>query len=105
MRRFVFLLFTLLSSMMVQAEARVSDKPAFASTSTSDLLPVKVEHLKTKTVVHFRMNCAHRRNWSMEGARLECEGRVYKYISGRLVTHDGPMVLSDEAFDLGNAVC
>ena len=101
MRRFVFLLFTLLASMTMQAKTRVSDKPAFASTSTSDLLPVKVEHLKKKTVVHFRMNCAHRRNWSMVGARLECEGRVYKYISGRLITHDGPMVLSDEAFEIG----
>ena len=101
MRRIVFLLFMLFASMMVQAKARVSDKPAFASTSTSDLLPVKVEHLKKKTVVHFRMDCALRRNWSMEGARLECEGRVYEYISGRLITHDGPMVLSDEAFEIG----
>ena len=41
------------------AKNKVIDRPAFKSTSTNDLLPVKVELTKTATIVHFRMACAH----------------------------------------------
>jgi hypothetical protein len=34
------------------AKNKVIDRPAFKSTSTNDLLPVKVELTKTATIVH-----------------------------------------------------
>lgn len=83
------------------AKNKVIDRPAFKSTSTNDLLPVKVELTKTATIVHFRMVCAHRRDWSMDGARLECSGQRYAYKEGRIITHERKKVLIDEAFEIG----
>ena len=65
------------------AKNKVIDRPAFKSTSTNDLLPVKVELTKTATIVHFRMACAHWRDWSMDGARLECSCLLYTSPSPR----------------------
>ena len=83
------------------AKNKVIDRPAFKSTNTNSLLPVKVELTKTATIVHFRMACAHWRDWSMDGARLECAGQRYAYKEGRIITHEGEKVLSDETFEIG----
>ena len=85
----------------VSAKNKVIDRPAFKSTSTSSLYPVKVELTKTATIVHFHMNCAHWRDWSMDGARLECGGQQYAYKKGRIITHEETTVLSDESFEIG----
>lgn len=72
----------------VSAKNKVIDRPAFKSTSTSSLYPVKVELTKTATIVHFHMNCAHWRDWSMDGARsalphpqrpVESDSRSWKH--------------------------
>jgi len=62
---------------------------------------VKVELTKKATIVHFRVDCAHWRDWSMDGARLESGGKTYAYLHGRILTHDGATVLTDEAFEIG----
>ena len=75
-------------------------RPAFRSTNNS-LYPVKVELKKKETVVHFRVECAHWRDWSMFGARLECDGREYAFKEGRIITHEGKTVLADNVFEMG----
>ncbi len=85
----------------LEEEKRVVLRPAFKSSSTGSLCPKRVELTKEATVVHFRMNCAHWRNWSMEGARLESDGKRYAFRQGRIITHDGTEVLTDDPFQLG----
>ena len=103
MKKRMFACFLALATLCGGAWAKnnVIDRPAFKSTSTNDLLPVKVELTKTATIVHFRMVCAHWRDWSMDGARLECGGQRYAYQEGRIITHKGKEVLIDEAFEIG----
>ena len=70
----------------MQAKDKVIDRPAFRSKSADSLYPVKVELTKTATIVHFHMNCAHGRSWSMTGAKLECDGKTYACQRGRILT-------------------
>ena len=84
-----------------KAKDRVIDRPAFRSTSTNSMFPVKVELIKTATIVHFHLNCACWRDWSMDGARLEFGGQRYAYKKGRIITHEEATVLSDETFEIG----
>lgn len=99
MKKFL-LLFALLLTMSAQAKNKVFERPAFRSTS-GEMDPVKVEVGKKETIVHFHARCAHWRQWSMMGARLECDGQVYAYKGGRILTHEGTKVLADEAFEIG----
>lgn len=85
----------------MQAKDKVIDRPAFRSKSADSLYPVKVELTKTATIVHFHMNCAHGRSWSMTGAKLECDGKTYACQRGRILTHEGSKVLADDVFELG----
>ena len=98
--RKILLLLALLMAVSAQAKNRVFERPAFRSTN-EDLVPVKVEVGKKETVVHFRVSCARWRQWRMTGARLECDGKVYAYKGGRILTHEGKTVLADEAFEIG----
>lgn len=100
MKKFFSIFSVLLLMVSAQAKDKVIDRPAFISTA-SDLCPIKVVLTKKSTIVHFRMDCAHRRAWSMTGARLECNGQTYAYQRGRILTHEGIDVLADEAFELG----
>ena len=100
MKKILFL-FALLLTVSAQAKDRVIDRPAFKSSNTYSLQPVKVELTKKATIVHFRMSCAHWRDWSMDGARLESGGKTYAFQHGRIITHDGATVLADEAFEIG----
>ena len=52
------------------AKDKVFDRPAFRSSSESDIYPVKVELTKKATIVHFRVVCAKWREWSINGAQL-----------------------------------
>jgi hypothetical protein len=83
----------------VQAKDKIIERPAFRAETSSDLCPVKVELTKKATIVHFHVNCRFRA-WNMQGAYLECDGKTYAYQSGRIITHDGADVLSDEPFEL-----
>ena len=83
----------------IQAKDKIIERPAFRSETSSDLCPVKVELTKKATIVHFHVNCRYRA-WNMQGAYLECNGKTYAYQSGRIITHDGADVLSDEPFEL-----
>ena len=94
---FCFIVLTL----SAQAKNKVIDRPAFKSTNTGSIIPVKVELTKKATIVHFRVDCAHWRDWSMDGARLESSGKTYTFQQGRILTHDGTTVLADEAFEIG----
>lgn len=85
----------------VSAKKKVIDRPAFKSTNTNSLIPVKVEQTKTATIVHFHMACAHWRDWSMDGAQLEYGGQRYAYQKGRIITHEETKVLNDETFEIG----
>ena len=100
MKKLLTMLCAMLLTLSVQAKDKVIDRPAFSGTA-SDLCPIKVVLTKKSTIVHFRMDCAHRRAWSMTGARLECNGQTYAYQRGRILTHEGIDVLTDEAFELG----
>ncbi|MBQ9361923.1 MAG: hypothetical protein IJT97_00710, partial [Bacteroidaceae bacterium] len=100
MKKMLFL-FALLLAVSAQAKDRVIDRPAFKSTNTGSIIPVKVELTKKATIVHFRVACAHWRDWSMDGARLESGGKTYAFQHGRIITHDGTTVLADEAFEIG----
>lgn len=100
MKKLLTILCAMLLTLSVQAKDKVIDRPAFSGTS-SDLCPIKVVLTKKSTIVHFRMDCAHRRAWSMTGARLECNGQAYAYQRGRILTHEGIDILADEAFELG----
>lgn len=83
----------------VQAKDKIIERPAFRAETSSDLCPVKVELTKKATIVHFHVNCRFRA-WNMQGAYLECNGKTFAYQSGRIITHDGADVLSDEPFEL-----
>ena len=83
------------------AKNRIIERPAFKSSSTSSLYPVKVEITKVATIVIFHMKCAHWRDWSMEGAQIEFEGQRYNFKKGRIITHEGKKVFADEVFELG----
>ena len=100
MKKMLFL-FALVLAVSAQAKDRVIDRPAFKSTNTGSIIPVKVELTKKATIVHFRVDCAHWRDWSMDGARLECNGKTCAYRHGRIITHDGTTVLADEKFEIG----
>jgi len=100
MKKMLFL-FALVLAVSAQAKDRVIDRPAFKSTNTGSIIPVKVELTKKATIVHFRVDCAHWRDWSMDGARLESGGKTCAYQHGRIITHDGTTVLADEAFEIG----
>ena len=100
MKKLLTMLCAMLLTLPVLAKDKVIDRPAFSGTA-SDLCPIKVVLTKKSTIVHFRMDCAHRRAWSMTGARLECNGQAYAYQRGRILTHEGIDVLADEAFELG----
>ena len=84
-----------------QAKDIVIKRPAFRSISSNSLCPKKVDLTKNATVVHFSMMCAHWRDWSMDGARLMCNGQQFAFKEGRIITHDGTKVLADETFELG----
>ena len=90
-----------LVAMAGQAKDKVIVRPAFKSKITNDLLPVKVELTKKATIVHFHINCAKSRNWSMDGAQLKAEGQMFACRQARIITHDGPQVLADEALEFG----
>ena len=100
MKKLLTILCAIVLVLPVLAKDKTIDRPAFISTA-SDLCPIKVVLTKKSTIVHFRMDCAHRRAWSMTGARLECNGQTYAYQRGRILTHEGIDVLADEAFELG----
>lgn len=100
MKKCMMLMCVLLLALSAQAKDKVYDRPAFRSSSES-MYPVKVVLTKKATVVHFRAQCAHWRQWSMVGARLECGGKTYAYQHGRIITHDGGTVLADDAFEIG----
>ena len=100
MKKMLFL-FALLLMVSAQAKDRVIDRPAYMSTNTGSIIPVKVELTKKATIVHFRVACAHWRDWSMDGARLESGGKTCAYQHGRIITHDGTTALVDEAFEIG----
>ena len=90
-----------MTTMAVQAKDKVIERPAYRSQTSGDLRPMKVELTKKATIVHFHMNCAHGRNWSMTGAQLKCNGNNYAFQQGRIITHDGTVVLADDSFELG----
>ena len=94
------LLFALLLTVIAQAKDKMIDRPAFKS-SSSDLVPVKVELTKKATIVHFFARCAHWRTWTMTGARLECNGQTYACQNSRILTHDGKTILTDEPLEFG----
>lgn len=85
----------------VQAKDKVFVRPAIKSMTIADLLPTRVELTKKATIVHFKIYCAKHRNWDMVGARLESDGQTYACQQARIITHDGPKVLADEAFVFG----
>lgn len=95
---------TIILALVVLCSAAAKDivieRPAFRTTSNS-LYPVKVELKKSETIVHFHVACAHWRDWSMDGARLECNGHQYAFRSGRIITHDHGQVLTDDIFEIG----
>lgn len=101
MKKILMVMCALLLAVSAQAKDRVIDRPAFKSTNTGSIIPVKVELTKKATIVHFRVDCAHWRDWSMDGARLESGGKTCAYQHGRIITHDGTTVLADEAFEIG----
>ena len=90
---------TVLLVISAPAKDKVFDRPAFRSSSESDIYPVKVELTKKATIVHFRIVCAKWREWSIDGAQLVCDGKTYAYQSGRILTHDGTTVLKDESLE------
>ena len=100
MKKLLTILCAVALAINIQAKDKVYDRPAFISTAT-DLCPIKVVLSKKSTIVHFRMDCAHRRAWSMTGARLECNGQTYAYQRGRILTHEGIDVLADDEFIMG----
>ena len=100
MKKLLTILCAMLLTMSAQAKDKVLDRPAFRSSSNS-LYPAKVELKKKETVVHFHIDCSHWREWSMDGARLECNGQTLAYQTGRIITHEGRRVLADDVFELG----
>ena len=100
MKKSLMMICALVLTMLAQAKDHIYDRPAFKSASWS-ACPVKVEIGKKVTAVHFKMRCASMRSWSMEGARLECDGQRYAFKEGRILTHDGAKVLVDEPFEIG----
>lgn len=100
MKKLILILCASLLTLSAQAKDKTLDRPAFIATA-SDLCPIKVVLSKKSTIVHFRMDCAHRRAWRMTGARLECNGQTYAYQRGRILTHEGLDVLADDEFELG----
>ena len=84
-----------------QAKDKIFERPAFKAQTSTNLLPVKVELTKKATIVHFRMNCAHGRDWSMTGAQLKCNGNSYVCQQGHIITHQGTTVLADDSFEFG----
>ena len=100
MKKILFAMFVFVLSLSALAKDIVVERPAFRTTSNS-LCPVKVELRKKETVVYFHIACAHRRDWSMDGARLECCGQKIAFKTGRIITHDSGQVLADDVFELG----
>ena len=100
MKKLLTILCAMLLTVSAQAKDKVLDRPAFRSSSNS-LYPAKVELKKKETVVHFHIDCSHWREWSMDGARLECDGQTLAYQTGRIITHEGRRVLADDVFELG----
>ena len=100
MKKILFAMFVFVLSLSALAKDIVVDRPAFRSSSNS-LYPAKVELKKKETVVHFHIDCSHWREWSMDGARLECNGQTLAYQTGRIITHEGRRVLADDVFELG----
>lgn len=100
MKKILFAMFVFVLSLSALAKDIVVERPAFRTTSNS-LCPVKVELKKKETILHFQMACAHRRDWSMDGARLECCGQKIAFKTGRIITHDSGQVLADDVFELG----
>ena len=100
MKKLLTILCAMVLTVSAQAKDKVFDRPAFRSSSNS-LYPAKVELKKKETVVHFHIDCSHWREWSMDGARLECNGQTLAYQTGRIITHEGRRVLADDVFELG----
>lgn len=100
MKKLLTILCAMLLTVLVQVKDKILDRPAFRSSSNS-LYPAKVELKKKETVVHFHIACAHWRDWSMDGARLECDGLQIAFKSGYIITHEGRQVLADDVFELG----
>lgn len=100
MKKILFAMFVFVLSLSALAKDIVVERPAFRTTSNS-LCPVKVELKKKETILHFQMACAHRRDWSMDGARLECCGQKIAFKTGHIITHDSGQVLADDVFELG----
>jgi len=90
-----------LQTIPVQAKDTAIERPAFKSKSTRDVLPVKVERTKKATIVHLHIVCARNRDWSMDGAQLKANGQTFACRQARIITHDGPKVLADEALEFG----
>lgn len=80
---------------------KVFDRPAFRSSNSNSLCPVKVELSKKSTIVHFHIACAHQRDWSMEGALLECDGQQIAFKTGRIITHKDGKIMADDVFEIG----
>lgn len=87
-----------------QAKDKTILRPAFKSLITHDLLPVKVELTKKATIVHFYINCAKNRDWSMDGAQLKADGQTFACRQARIITHDGSEVLVDEPLEFGKRI-
>ncbi len=101
MRKTLFL-FALLLAASAMAQAKVIEHPAFVTnTAMYELKPLKVELSKKATIVHFHVVNAKWGGWSVAEAQLECNGQTYAYTSGRVITHDGLKVLTEEAFEMG----
>lgn len=98
---FLLTIFMTLAVAPAQAKDKVIERPAYRSQTSGDLRPVKVELTKKATIVHFRINCARGRDWSMTGAMLKSNGKTYAYQRGRILTHEGSKVLADDSFELG----
>ena len=101
MRKILFL-FAFLLAVSSEARVKVIDRPVFVTnTAMHELKPLKVEHSKKATIVHFNVVNAKWGGWSLAEAQLECNGQTYAYKSGRVITHDGVKVLAEEAFEMG----
>ena len=101
MKKILFL-FALLLTVSAQAKDKVINQPAFVSnTAMWELRPLKIELTKKATIVHFYVVNAKWGEWRLVKAQLVAGGDTLAFKSGRIITHDGTQVLTEEPFELG----
>lgn len=98
MKQLIIVLFAVLS-LAAKAGDKVIERPAFKSSTSVEIFPMRVELTKNATIVHFRMECASWRSWSMVGARLQADGKIFACQKGRIITREGGKILADETFE------